>query len=240
MFEAWMTLLFVYLAVVLPWSTTRRMGMLAARPNHPGVRPWQLDLYPRIVGAQWILAGVVVAGMWRLGVPPAWIGLRLPDVGPVTVGAVAAVLALAWLAWDWRLRRAVREPARRARFLARFARIRMMLPATDEMFRWWIAVSITAGVCEETLYRGFMGFYLHQWMPMWAAALVGSALFGAAHLYQGARGAARTAVVGALLWAVYMVTGSLLLPMLLHALIDVRSGLALKLALALEVTADGA
>src|SRR5438874_238999 len=83
-------------------------------------------------------------------------------------------------------------------------------------------VSITAGVCEEALYRGFVGFYLAQWMPLWAAALLGTLPFAAAHAYQGRRGVVRSGLLSLILWATYLATGSILPAMVLHAAIDVR------------------
>jgi membrane protease YdiL (CAAX protease family) len=95
-------------------------------------------------------------------------------------------------------------------------------------------------VCEETLFRGFFGFYTYPWMPLWVAAIVGSALFGFAHLYQGPRGMLRTGAAGLILWGCYLATGSILPGMVLHAAIDVRSGLAFLAAHEAETRAADA
>ena len=47
-------------------------------------------------------------------------------------------------------------------------------------------------------------------------------LFGLAHWYQGRLGMLATGVLGAVLTQLYLTTGSLLLPMVLHVLIDLR------------------
>jgi membrane protease YdiL (CAAX protease family) len=86
-------------------------------------------------------------------------------------------------------------------------------------------------VCEEILYRGYLGFYLGRFMPLPLVAVVASVFFGLAHLYQGSN-AWRTLIAGALLWATYLATGSIVPGMVLHALIDVRSGRALRRAFA--------
>jgi len=78
---------------------------------------------------------------------------------------------------------------------------------------------------------------LGSWMPLWAVALVAAALFGVAHAYQGARGMLRTGLLGLVLWATYLVTGSILPAMVLHAAIDVRSGSAIRAALEAEAAA---
>ena len=50
------------------------------------------------------------------------------------------------------------------------------------------------------------------------------ALFGAAHLYQGAAGALGATLVGAVAAGLYLWCGSLVPSMLLHAAIDLSSG----------------
>ena len=86
------------------------------------------------------------------------------------------------------------------------------------------AMSIAAGVSEELAFRLFL--------PLLVALVSGSAFvafgvavaaFGAMHLYQGRAGVIATTLVGALMAAVYLMTGELWLAMVLHALIDLNS-----------------
>jgi membrane protease YdiL (CAAX protease family) len=53
--------------------------------------------------------------------------------------------------------------------------------------------------------------------------VVSSAVFGLAHAGQGVRGVLATAMVGLLLGGLFLASGSLLLPILLHTLIDLRA-----------------
>jgi CAAX protease family protein len=99
------------------------------------------------------------------------------------------------------------------------------LPATRTERRWVAFLCITAGVCEETLFRGFLLHYLHvfPWtLNLTLALLVSSVIFGFGHLYGGASGVVGSAVVGFLLGLLFMLTGNLLLPMILHAITDLR------------------
>jgi membrane protease YdiL (CAAX protease family) len=48
--------------------------------------------------------------------------------------------------------------------------------------------------------------------------------FGVAHAYQGMRGIFATGTVGAFAVAVYLLTGSLVAPILLHAILDLVNG----------------
>jgi len=98
-------------------------------------------------------------------------------------------------------------------------------PATWTERRWWVFVGITAGVCEETLFRGFMLNYLHvfPWtLNLTLALLISSVIFGFNHLYQGAGGVAGTAIVGFLFGLLFLLTGNLLLPIIFHGAMDLR------------------
>lgn len=56
-----------------------------------------------------------------------------------------------------------------------------------------------------------------------AVLVVAAVTFGLAHWYQGPSGMAATALAGALLTGLYLGTGSLLLPMAVHVLVDLRA-----------------
>ncbi|MFZ0523535.1 MAG: CPBP family intramembrane glutamic endopeptidase, partial [Candidatus Acidiferrales bacterium] len=53
-------------------------------------------------------------------------------------------------------------------------------------------------------------------------------IFGAGHLYQGIAGVIFSAILGLIFSAIFLMTGNLLLPMILHALIDLRILLILR------------
>ena len=98
-------------------------------------------------------------------------------------------------------------------------------PATWTERRWWVFVCITAGICEETLFRGFLLHYLHVFpltLNLTVALLISSAIFGLNHLYGGASGVVSSAVAGFLLGLLFLLTGNLLLPMVFHAAMDLR------------------
>ena len=103
--------------------------------------------------------------------------------------------------------------------------IQAILPHTPGERRLFMAVSVTAGVCEEIIARGMLIWYAAHAMPRVPAALVATLVFGFAHLYQGWEGVLKTALVGAVFAALYLVTGSLLAPILAHIMIDVSAGI---------------
>jgi membrane protease YdiL (CAAX protease family) len=86
------------------------------------------------------------------------------------------------------------------------------------------AVAITAGVCEEVVFRGWLLCTLHNVIGLKGTTLVlvAAACFGSAHFYQGATGVIGTTFAAILFTFLYVQSGSLLLPILLHILIDLR------------------
>jgi membrane protease YdiL (CAAX protease family) len=100
-----------------------------------------------------------------------------------------------------------------------------LLPRTPAERRAFAGLAVTAGICEELLYRGF-GLAALRWVAPGAghAELIGltAAAFGLAHLYQGAAGLALTALAGAYFAWIAIATGSLVPVMVLHALLDLR------------------
>lgn len=215
-------LLFVALAVLFPLraATFGFRRLQEAPPDDvPRVR---LALYRQILWLQWGLAA---------GVALLWIGGRRPwrDLGlvPLLNGALAGVavgvaIVIAILAIQQR--RAKQDDGAWERLRRRMEKIERILPRTPRELRWFEAVSVTAGVCEELLYRGFMIWYLSHWMAVIPAAAAAAALFGAGHVYQGLAGVVRTGALGAFLAAVYLLSGSLFMSMFLHFLVDFHSG----------------
>ena len=117
------------------------------------------------------------------------------------------------------------------RILKTIGNVGSLLPRNRPEIAHAAAMSIAAGVSEELAFRLFL--------PLLVALVSGSAFvafgvavaaFGAMHLYQGRAGVIATTLVGALMAAVYLMTGELWLAMVLHALIDLNS-LALRPAL---------
>ncbi len=83
---------------------------------------------------------------------------------------------------------------------------------------------MSAGFCEEFVFRGYLIFAFQPFAGLWGAAVISIALFAVAHAYQGASGVVMTGAVGSVLTLVVLISGSLLPAVALHALIDVGQG----------------
>jgi uncharacterized protein len=74
--------------------------------------------------------------------------------------------------------------------------IMFMMPRGALEIAVWIFLALTAGICEETIFRGYFQRQFISWTGNTVAGILISAiLFGAIHLYQGGK---QTVVIGAL------------------------------------------
>jgi membrane protease YdiL (CAAX protease family) len=64
-------------------------------------------------------------------------------------------------------------------------------------------------------------------MPRAAAIAAAIVVFGVGHAYQGLRGMFSTGIAGSIAMAVYLLTGSLLAPAVLHVALDLVNGLTI-------------
>lgn len=104
-------------------------------------------------------------------------------------------------------------------------KIKYVLPITKKE-RWlFLFVSITAGICEEIIFRGFLLYYLTEnglQLHIVIAVIISSIFFGLIHSYQGKIGMFVTGCLGGCLAVLYIYSGTLIVPIIVHILIDVR------------------
>jgi membrane protease YdiL (CAAX protease family) len=178
----------------------------------------------------WLLAPVVLGWWIGSGRTLTTVGLGVSGGLGFWIGAivvVALVLTVRAQLGQLRASAAAREKAR-AQLGGTAA---LMLPRSAGERRTWIALSLTAGICEEVLYRGFLIWYLAAWLPDVAAVFVSSAAFGIAHVYLGLSGVLRATVAGVIFGLAYLLTGSLWVPIALHATVDIASGFGGSIAM---------
>jgi membrane protease YdiL (CAAX protease family) len=193
------------------------------------------SFYRRLLVLEWglaLLVAVVMAAAPR--VPLARLGVRWPSSwpGPVTGAAVLVVLVLVLVSTRTlragallHAQEAARRPGEGRHSEPPVHATLALLPRTRRERHLFVVVGLTAGICEEWLYRGFflaVVAALAGGLPTVVLVLLAAAAFGLAHAYQGPVGVLTTGVLGGVLAALYLQTGSLLLPVLLHAAIDLR------------------
>jgi membrane protease YdiL (CAAX protease family) len=89
----------------------------------------------------------------------------------------------------------------------------------------WIATSITAGVCEEMAFRGYLQRQLHALSGNIAVAVLAQGLvFGLFHSYQGWKNVVVISVLGVLFGALAAWRGNLRANIMVHAWADTWEG----------------
>ena len=204
------------------WPAFQRQS--PADPAGARMRLWRGNisyLWPLVaVGAvlwvanerSWTSFGFSVPVGWRL-----WTSIAL-----FTLLAAYHVYAVATLA---------RSSEARASMRQQVGKLTSVLPHTRTEMYWFSGVSLTAGFCEEFLYRGYFIWVFSPWLGWWGAAALSLPFFAVGHLYQGWNGVLRTGIVGAFYTLVLAIFGSLWPAIALHALMDLGAGMMAWLAL---------
>jgi membrane protease YdiL (CAAX protease family) len=215
-------LIFFVLAVIIPWRGRLRLKKLIAMPHVSSVE--RIALYASTIAFQWLAVAVVTWRAWAHGYGAAELGLIANNTTRLISAAIvggATIAALQWL----NLRRMGRIPVK-SRGLIQAIAERILPQSTVELLPF-LALAVTAGLCEEFLYRGFaMAVLARLGSPVWLAILVSSILFGLAHLYQGRGGFVSTMLIGTVLGSGRMAYNSLVPVIFWHTAVDVVAGVA--------------
>ncbi|MEN8376852.1 MAG: CPBP family intramembrane glutamic endopeptidase [Gemmatimonadota bacterium] len=172
-------------------------------------------IYASSWGALWVLAAIALAVVPRAAdatqrLALVWPETRLFAGWTLLLIVAGVVVVLLWRAFGHR------EGA-----LSMF-----LLPrsGTERLHYAWL--SLTAGFTEEVVFRGFL---VRAVEDASGSALTGVAVaavaFGLAHRYQGASGAVRAGVLGAILSAPLLVIGSIVPAIIAHSALDLLAGL---------------
>lgn len=99
-----------------------------------------------------------------------------------------------------------------------------LLPRNRQELKLGAALSLNAALVEEVLFRLALPAMLYGATGNAIVAVVISiVLYGALNAYKGFAGAVSSALVGTLLMGSFVVSGVILVPIVIHALIDLRS-----------------
>jgi len=215
-------LVFLFLGVVVPCRGSIRMKKLLAKPGTTSKE--RISLYGSTMLMQW---AITLFAFWRAtarGLTARDFGLGRGEFVEVLLACVVGGLALGALHWG-NLRRVARvggAGAERMRSIAKH-----ILPQSGGELLPYCALAVTAGICEEFLYRGFAYAALTRaGVPLWFGFLATSILFGLAHLYQGRGGVLGTTILGLMFAGGRLVFGSLIPPIVWHSVIDLVAGIA--------------
>jgi membrane protease YdiL (CAAX protease family) len=217
-----MWVIFLVLGLILPWRGQRRMKKLLAMPQVSTVE--RITLYASTMAFQWCAVALVAWRGWAHQFTASQLGLTIHDRTRILVVSMAGALTMA--AFQWLNLRRVGRISIEARGPVQALAERILPQSTVELLPY-LALAITAGLCEEFLYRGFvMAVLVRVGLPSWAVVLISSVLFGLAHSYQGRGGVVMTLFVGLILGTSRIAYDSLVPAIFWHGTVDIVAGTA--------------
>lgn len=131
--------------------------------------------------------------------------------------AIAVPFWIAWEAASWAVNRLLGPNSAKS--------LNSLLPHSPLEILIWIATSITAGICEEMAFRGYLQRQLHALTGSIAiAVLAQGVVFGLCHFYQGWKNVIVISVLGILFGALAAWRRNLRANIIVHAWADIWSG----------------
>jgi uncharacterized protein len=191
---------------------------------HGARQPHRVSFYITTMAWEWFLTGYVLLGVRRHGksllqvTGTRWTNARevFRDAGVALAFWMVALIVLGLVASLLHFNES--RPALSA-----------LAPEGPVQISLWIVLCITAGFCEETIFRGYLQKQFVTWMGNVPAGIfLSAAIFGICHIYQGTKAALVIAVYGALFGILAQWRRSMRPGMVAHALHDTVSGLALR------------
>jgi membrane protease YdiL (CAAX protease family) len=195
-------------------------GILNSEQMRTAVNPNRIGMYGRTMLFEWLMFGFVILGVklhgttLRAVLGERWksVGEVLRDSGIALVFLVVSIFLESLLGSH--LHRGGPDPA-----------VQFLLPHGGTELAAWMALSLTAGICEETLFRGYLQ---RQFMALTKSVPLGilfsAAMFGLAHGYQGFARAIQIGVLGLMFGILTHWRGSVRPGMIAHTLQDVLGG----------------
>src|SRR6202011_577696 len=217
----WRTVLFVALFLALALGGAFFQREARSQPGmmlqHPNVVP----LYLSLIAMEWGLFFYV----WKGGLRRS--GTKLRDLiggrwQSLTDVAIDATLALGlWTVWT-----VVEKGWEHWLGPAHAASIQTFLPRRGAEVLLWVGVSVSAGICEEVVFRRYFQRQFEVFTrSKWIALFLQAALFGISHGDQGVEACVKIAISCSLYGLLSLWRGRLRPGMIAHAGSDILSGI---------------
>jgi hypothetical protein len=210
---AWHTILVL---VVIAASAVR--GYFRTSLMRAGYDLNRISLYERTLLFEWLLLALVLWGVWLNGcslfevLGERWRSGKqlLADVGLGMSFLISSILVTSIIGGHG-------ESANRS--------IQFLLPQRADEKALWVVLSITAGICEEAVYRGYLQKqFIAMTRSVPAGIAISALLFAGSHLYQGAARVTVIAVMAVCGGILAQWRGSVRPGMIAHGLQDLLGG----------------
>ena len=197
----------VFVTLIVPWAVLRNRESALAMASIPLALRFRAMLIPQ-----------VVLGTLALGTGFAEGVALFPKEAPAATswftGILFLIVALVVVRPYWR--RSIEEQKPTWRLFA---------PTTMQEKRMWVALSLSAGIGEELVWRGVLPALIASVTGSMPLAIALSLIsFALAHAIQGARSVLAIAAIAAAFHGLFLLSGSLYVGMVVHFIYDVVAG----------------
>jgi membrane protease YdiL (CAAX protease family) len=219
----WHTALLVLILLVVALGGAYFQSMQSSDENIVPQHPVVMHLYFSLIVFEWFLVGFVWLGIRRSGIRVSdligekWSNFRniLRDIG---------IALIFWIIWTW-----AGELVKYLLGHNSAKSIDTLLPQGYIELVTWVLLSISAGFCEEVVYRGYLQRQFHiLTRSVTIAILIQGLLFGVTHGYQGIKLVITISVYGILYGTLASWRKSLIPGIISHAWSDIFSGILSK------------
>ncbi|NNF32876.1 MAG: CPBP family intramembrane metalloprotease [Saprospiraceae bacterium] len=216
----WDHLFFILIAIVIPV-----LSVLRGQVNMEEVRMTVSDkkkFYLANAGVLWIGA-IMVFVLWLLALRPLEeMGFRSPIMDLLVIVLTGLFIVAYVIETYTELNREGNEDE--------ILKSAAFLPQNKQELGYFMILAISAGICEEIVYRGFLVNYLmavidDQILAFNVAVIFPAVIFGIVHMYQGINSVLKIAIMSLLFSTIFIFSQSLLIVILLHAGVDIVGGI---------------
>jgi uncharacterized protein len=180
--------------------------------------PSRVRLYLSTMAGLWMLTFAIAFVASESGFNPRLMGVTEMPLGPFALWTAISLIGVSALVMAFKAFGMRETPL-----------LEYLVPQTIVEKIVYVGVSLTAGLCEEFVFRGFLiGALRASTGSIAVAATVSAVTFGIAHAHQNAAGALRAGLLALVLTVPLLMTGSLYPGIAAHALVDLAGGLWLS------------
>jgi membrane protease YdiL (CAAX protease family) len=212
------------IGILLPLRSMKAQKMLKKMHFSPVMKS---RLYIGNSISLWVMALLLAGANWLMGRHPIEFGLSWP---PEKMNDYALWSLLGFiLLYGADLLYETAFPKSRKKTVKDWQENIPFLPASFSEFTKFIPLAITAGVCEEFIFRGYFISYFYNLLGkdhVYLAIFIPTLIFALVHQYQGRKAMVKIFFMAVFFGLIYYYTGSLWQVMLIHFLVDLIGGFA--------------
>lgn len=99
------------------------------------------------------------------------------------------------------------------------------LPRNTNELNWFILLSVSAGICEEIMFRLFLFEFVKNNIGVISAFAISNLIFALTHIGSGKLNMINSFILGLLFSSIYYYTENIWIAVVLHVLIDINIGI---------------